>query len=284
MIKQHTYNLNKTIIVVLLFVFSFLNGFTQEKNCFPRVRDFQFVYDQADVLSTSEEQTLNNKLKEFTKSTSNVLVVVTTSDLCGYDKAEYTYTFADKNGIGRSDVDNGVVLMVKPKYGNEQGHTFIAVGNGLQGVIPDLVASRDIVRKELIPNFKLNDYYGGITNATNVIISLATGEISHENYGAKQEGDGLWMIIVFFIIFFVLVALSQKYGNGGGDDWENFGGGGKRTGRHRGTSYPWWIHMGGGSRGGSGWNGGGGSGGFGGGGFGGFGGGGFDGGGAGGSW
>lgn len=248
--------------------------FLGQSNCFPKVKDNYFIYDQAEILSSSQETELNNKLRKFTKSTSNVLVIVTTPDLCGYDKAAYTYTFADEKGVGREDLDNGVVLMVKPKEVDGVGETFIAVGNGLQGAIPDLVASRDIVRKELIPSFKQKDYYGGIVKASDVIMALASGEISHEDY--SEGGGNFFVVIIFIVIFIIIFSIAQRRGGNDDDDWKTFDRGGGRVGRR---SSGGWIWIGGGGIGGGGGSGGGGFGGFGG-----FGGGGFDGGGAGGSW
>jgi uncharacterized protein len=264
----------KQYILLLLTLISFAG--TSQTDCFPKPKDFTFVYDEANILSEQQEATLNNKLRAFTNSTSNVLVIVTKTDLCGYDKAKYTYTCLEEMGVGRADLDNGLVIMVKPKEIDGVGEVFIATGKGLQGAIPDLVASRDIVQKELIPQFKLKNYYQGISNASDVLIALASGEISHEDYAPKKSK---LPVIIFIGIFIILFVLAQKYGKGG-DDWEDFGSGGKNGGR---SSLPFWLiagsMMGGGSRGGSGGFGGGSSGGFGG-----FGGGGSFGGGAGGSW
>jgi uncharacterized protein len=264
--------MNKITKYILLFfiVVSFVG--TAQTDCFPKPVDFKFVYDEADALSSQQETALNNKLRAFTQNTSNVLVIVIPNDLCGYDKAKYTYTCLEEMGVGRADLDNGLVLMVKPKELFGRGETFIATGKGLQGAIPDLTAKR-IVDREMIPQFKRKNYYQGIENASNVLISLASGEISEKDYSKK---DSSIPFVVFVIIFVILFILAQKYGKGG-DDWEDFGSGGKRGGR---SSLPWWIAAGGMSGGSSR----GGSGGFGGGGFGGFGGGGSFGGGAGGSW
>lgn len=255
--------------ILLLFTLISLAGISQD-NCFPKPRDFQFVYDEANILDASQETELNNKLRAFTKNTSNVLVVVTKTDLCGYDKAKYSYTCLEEMGVGRADLDNGLVLMVKPKEIDGQGETFIATGKGLQGAVTDLAAHR-IVDKEMIPQFKLQNYYQGISDASDVLIALASGEISEKDYAPKSSN---LPVIIFIVVFIILFILAQKYGKGG-DDWEDFGSGGKRRGR---TTYPWWIHVGGSggsSRGGSSWGGGG---------FGGFGGGGSFGGGSGGSW
>ncbi|MDB4088868.1 TPM domain-containing protein [Flavobacteriales bacterium] len=263
----------KGIIIVLSVLFSFSFGFGQD-DCFPKTKDNQFVYDIGNVLSASEEQSLNNRLREFTKRTSNALVILTVPDLCGTDKSQFAIEFGDQMGVGRKDLENGVVFLVKPKVGTAKGEVFIAVGTGLQGAITD-AGTRRIIDYEIIPYFKQGSYIGGITSGAETLMRLAEGEISEADYlGSKGSGAGFLVIIILF--FILIIFLSQKYGDGGNDDWENYDRNGKHRGRRGRNGIPWIIiGGGGGSRGG---------GGFGGGGFGGFGGGGFSGGGAGGSW
>lgn len=265
--------INKNIFILTTFLFSLSFGFGQ-KECFPDAKDFTFVYDEGNVLSNYEEQSLNNKLKDYTKRTSNVIVVITKNDLCGYDKSRYAIEYLEQKGVGRKDKNNGLVFLVKPKTASSKGEVFIATGEGLQGAITD-AGTRRIIDYEIIPYFKQGSYIGGISAGAETLMRLAEGEISEGDYLAGSEMEGMGMIIIFIILFIIIIFLSQKYGDGGNDDWENYDRHGKHRGR-RGGGSPWIIiGGGGGSRGG---------GGFGGGGFGGFGGGGTFGGGAGGSW
>lgn len=267
--------MNKTIILVLSILLTFSIGFGQEK-CFPKHIPGTFVYDQADVLSESEEALLQVELTAFTARSSNVLVVVIVPDLCGYDKSQYAIEYGDQLGVGRTDKDNGLVFLVKPKTQSSRGEVFIAVGTGLQGAITD-AGTRRIVDYEIIPYFKQNNYFGGINAGAKTLMRIAEGEISEAQYKEEKE-SGNWFAFGFFIVIIILFILAQKYGKGGDDDWENY----DRNGKHRGGNSAWpWIFMGGSGFGGGSSRGGGG---FGGGGFGGFGGGGFSGGGAGGSW
>jgi len=263
-----------SIIAFLIFSTFFLFAITiPEKPNPPRL-----VNDFAGMLSSQEADQMENKLVEFGKSTSTQIVVVTLKTLNGEDKAMVATEIGQKWGVGQKGFDNGVVILVKEKTTESKGEVFIAVGYGLEGVIPD-ATTKQIIENEIIPSFKLGNYNAGIDNALNTIMKLSLGEFSAKEYDKKVSKKGIpagalmGLIIVLFVIM-------------------NFIGGASRLRRSSiGRNVPFWLlltMLGSGSRNsGSFGNFSSGSGGFssgGGGGFGGFGGGGFGGGGAGGSW
>ena len=245
----------------------------------PRPEPPRLVNDLAGVLSAGEAQALENKLVAFNDSTSNQIAVVIVSDLQGYDRSEFAYRVARDWGVGQGDFNNGLLVLVKPKSGSSNGQVFIATGYGLEGAIPD-IACADIIDREIIPRFRENDYYGGIDAGTNVLMSLAAGEYSYDNYAGGGSSGSIPGVIIFLMILVFIFIISAGSSNN------------KHLRRNGSSNLPLWLllsMMGGGkSHGGSwgGFSGGSGGGGFsgGGGGFGGFGGGGFGGGGAGGSW
>ena len=59
-------------------------------------------------------------------------------------------------------------------------------GYGLEGAIPDITCG-EIVDSEILPAFRNGDYYGGLNNATNTLMSLARGEFSAAEYGQKAK-------------------------------------------------------------------------------------------------
>jgi uncharacterized protein len=165
---------------------------------------------------------------------------------------------------------------VKPKTADSNGGVNISQGYGLEGVIPDITCA-EIIDKEIIPAFRNNDYYGGLSNATNTLMSLARGEFSAEDYGQKAKKSSGKKSPAGAIIFIIIIAIAIFAGRSGGSNRRNISTGG----------LPFWLllsmmNSGRGSHSGSwgGFSGGGSSGG----GFGGFGGGSFGGGGASGSW
>ena len=238
----------------------------------PRPEPPRLVNDFAGVLSSSELQALENKLVAFNDSTSNQIAVVIVNDLQGYDKSEFAYKVAKDWGVGQSDFNNGILVLVKTKTDQSLGQIFIATGYGLEGAIPDL-ACAEIIDREIIPRFRENDYYGGLNAGTDVLMSLASGEYNYDTY-AGGGSSGSFPAIIFLIIIIAVIIMASA----GNSNNKHI----KKSGT---SNLPLWLllsMMGGGKSHGGSW--GGFSGGSGGGGFGGFGGGSFGGGGAGGSW
>lgn len=243
----------------------------------------RLVNDFAGVFTPRQAGYLENVLTAFDDSTSNQITVVTVNDLEGYTASEYATRIGLDWKVGSEKFDNGVVLLIKPKTQDSGGQVAISVGYGLEGAIPDAYAKR-IIDNELIPRFMQDDYFSGTAAACDVLMKLASGEISEPREAGDDDTGGFIAIglFLFFVILVSIVAVTFRKGNNNGR-----GGGGSGTRTDGGDIFDAIIIgslLGSGHRGGSSWGGsGGGFGGFGGG-FGGFGGGSFGGGGASGSW
>ena len=264
--------------IILLFALTFLgNSIFGKEDCFPKPKKNRIVHDFANIIDQTVEQNLEQQLVNFNNQTTTQIAIVTVNSLCDYDRAMFTYEIGEQWGVGSKDFDNGLVIMVKPKTGNNRGQAFIAPGYGLEGVLPDATAKR-IIEYEMIPSFKQNDYNSGISNAVQVIMEITGGEYSAENYQkkSKRKSKPFPVFPLIFIGFFIFIMLAstfrraRKYGarNNVGL-WAALWLMGSMNNRHRGY-YNNFRSGGGGFGGGSG--------------FGGFGGGSFGGGGAGGSW
>ena len=267
----------RTLLLLVSIAFSALAFAAEPDPCFPPKPKNQdtLVFQFTKFLSPQEVEFLNNKLVHFAQQTSNRIAVVAVDTLCGYPPSDFAFELGQAWGFGKKGIDNGVLILVKPNGATGDRHVFIAVGYGLEGAIPDLTAKR-IVDEEILPRFRLGEYYAGLDKATDVLMGMAKGEINARSYGKDPvPWAPILMILAFFVfIFFSLLRRTQKYARVNNMDfWAAWALMNAASNSHSGS-------WGGFSRGG----GGGGFGGGGGGGFGGFGGGGFGGGGAGGSW
>ena len=238
----------------------------------------RLVNDFANILTPEQEEALEQKLVNYDDTTSNQIAIVTLETLIDsrgveYEDEEVALKILREWGVGQKSRNNGIVVLIV----KNDRKIRIEVGYGLEGAIPDITA-KNIIENDITPNFRQENYYRGLDEATNSIIQAAAGEYKapdgYADRGNKGKGISLGKIVVAMVILWVILGIfgGGKGGRGGGfmsrRGYRGFGGGP--------IIFP-------GSFGGSGGFGGGGFGG-GGGGFGGFGGGGGGGGGASGSW
>lgn len=227
----------------------------------------KLVNDYTNTLTGDQQQALEHKLVLFDDSTSSQIVVVIINTTGGMDVADYATELGRKWGVGDKKNNNGVVLLIA----KDDRKLNISPGYGLEGALPDATCN-EIIQGIIVPRFKGNDYYDGIDQGVDAIISAVKGEYkAPAGYHKKRGGSSIGRIILIIVLIIIFLAFT---GGGGGGSFMS------RRG-YRGFTGPtiWWTG-GGGSSGGGGWSGGGGSSG----GFGGFGGGSFGGGGSSGSW
>jgi uncharacterized protein len=157
------------------------------------------VVDEAHILSPACVKTLNEKLKNFEKNTSNQIVVVTLNSLQGKSIENYGYKLGRKWGIGQKNKNNGVLLIIAP---NEK-KVRIEVGYGLEGELTDAKAFL-IINDIIVPYFKKGDFDTGVTKGVEAIIQTVKGTFSP---GEKTENYNS----IFFFLFIFLYSLLQKY-------------------------------------------------------------------------
>lgn len=214
------------------------------------------IHDEAKILSPAFINEMEQLLKLHEDSTSNQLAILIVPSLNDEPIEDYTLRVAEKWKLGQGEKDNGALLFISLNDRKVR----IEVGEGLEGVLPDAI-SNQIIRNEIAPYFRQDNYEGGIRAAIYAMIRAIGGEYEAEKTSVstrKGRRGSIWSTLIILIIILIISRIR--------------GGGGNRSGG--------WSS-------GAGWYGGGFSGGGGGGGFGGGfsgGGGGFSGGGSSGSW
>lgn len=167
----------------------------------PQVPQLQYwANDFTKTLSEDQLNSLNIKLKNFQDTTSNQVVFLMIGTLDNYPLEYYSMDVAEKNKIGTKEHDNGILFLVV-----KNDHKMrIEVGYGLEGALPDALAN-SIIRNEVAPYFRSEQYYNGIEAGINAIILAVKGEYTAK----KTDGTGknkspivTIILIIFFMIFF----------------------------------------------------------------------------------
>lgn len=243
----------------------------------PKPEPAVYVHDYSGWLDGIQKQSLEQKLRAMNDTTSTQIILMIRPDIGMYDRAQYAFELGQRWGVGKQGKNNGVVMLIVTD-GSQRG-VFIAPGYGLEGALPDVVASR-IARNVMIPDFRDGNYYQGINAGIDAVVAAVHGEYTDDSAEMGNTASLLMLLIIFTIILLIFFFLSRRRGrihtsedSYDDPDWPF------NQGQPRGRRTIYWGGggwgsggWGGGSSGGGGWSGGS------------FGGGSFGGGGGGGSW
>ncbi|PIR92169.1 methanol dehydrogenase [Candidatus Falkowbacteria bacterium CG10_big_fil_rev_8_21_14_0_10_44_15] len=130
-----------------------------------------FVNDFAGVIDGATKQSLEQKLVNFEKETSNEISVVTINNLGGDYIENFAAELFKEWGVGKENRDNGVLALVAV----EDRKMRLEVGYGLEGALTD-AQSNWIINNEMKPAFQAGKYGEGISLALESIIKATRGE------------------------------------------------------------------------------------------------------------
>lgn len=201
--------MKRPILFLYLLLVSTL-AFAQSDDFPPRPTPPRLVNDLAGILSQGEIETLEQKLTNYNDTTSTQIAIVTIKSIGDYDANQYASELGERWGVGGSKNDNGLVILVAL---NER-KVAIQTGYGMEHIVPDAIAKR-ITERTLKPNFQQGEFYKGLNEATNLIISLASGEYQADPQ-ATADGEGGPSLLTIVIIVLVLVFVMSRFKSGGG--------------------------------------------------------------------
>ena len=173
------------------------------------------VNDLAGFLSQSEASQLEQKLRAYRDTTSNVIAILTLESLQG-ESVEYVAEQAFNTWrMWEGERQNGVLILAS----RQDRALRIEVGYGLEGAIPDILAGR-VIREILTPGFQNGQFYRAFDASTDALIGFAVGEYTAEPQAISDEEVDRFLRIGFFIliiiIWVILNVVRNKIGPGGG--------------------------------------------------------------------
>lgn len=171
------------------------------------------VVDQTNTLDVEQQGRLVAQLAAIEQRKGSQVVVLLVPTTAPETIEEYGIRVAQawKIGRGKADgkaVDDGVILLVA----KNDRRVRIEVGYGLEGAIPDALASR-IITESVTPRFRQGDFAGGIDAAVGDIAKLIDGEALPQPWQpgkprtspASSDGSG-WLAPGLMVLVGGLVA------------------------------------------------------------------------------
>jgi uncharacterized protein len=157
------------------------------------------VIDQTGTLDAIQLKGLQDKLMAFEQKKGTQIAILMVPTTLPEDIASYANRVGNAWKIGRKDVGDGVLLVVA----KDDRKVRIEVAKTLEGAIPDL-AAKQIIDEAITPNFRKQDFAGGLHAAVDQLSARITGEAlpapkAPAQRSASQGFDWMDLGILLFI-------------------------------------------------------------------------------------
>lgn len=143
------------------------------------------VIDQTGTLTAEQKAALEQTLTAFEARKGSQLAVLMVASSAPEEIEQYALRVAEQWKLGRKKVDDGAILVIAK---NDRAMR-IEVGYGLEGALNDLTSKR-IISETILPRFKNQDFYGGITAGVEQVIRVVDGEPLPAPASPSSQGIG----------------------------------------------------------------------------------------------
>ena len=173
------------------------------------------VTDLTGTLTAGEQSDIEQQLAAFEARKGAQIAVLVVDTTQPEEIEQYSIRVVDAWKLGRSKVDDGVLLLVAMKDRTLR----IEVGRGLEGVLTDATANR-IKDETITPLFRQGQYYNGISAGLAQIIKVVDGEAlppPDTDWKKGVAGDLGHLLPVLFFGFIVASSILRAiFGRVGG--------------------------------------------------------------------
>ncbi|MEI6348594.1 MAG: TPM domain-containing protein [Bacteroidota bacterium] len=150
-----------------LFLISCLLTISCSKSTQQKKRNF-FIFDTEKILTIEQSKQLDSLFREHEKRTTNEIVILTTPDYGHFKNiVDFSVDFGEKQGIGKKEYDNGVVIV----FSKAKKEIRISTGYGTAEVLNDKIAYK-IIDSLMTPKFKSELYFEGLRDGSIAIVSF----------------------------------------------------------------------------------------------------------------
>jgi uncharacterized protein len=167
------------------------------------------VVDLTGTLSGGAVTRIETKLADLEAKKGSQIVVLIVPSTEPEEIEQYGIRVMDTWKVGRKGIDDGAILIVA----KNDRRVRIEVGYGLEGALPDAIASR-IIAETVTPHFKLGDFDGGVEAGVDQMISVVNGEPlpAPDKKWERHGGLGNMLPLLLIVVFVVSGVLRSIFG------------------------------------------------------------------------
>ena len=184
------------LLTLLLCLFTAIASFAMTVDEVPNVHKSsrtRYVSNPSGILSPETEARLDRAICQLWDKSSVELVVVAVDRIDpSMTPAEFATALFEKWGIGKSDNDNGLLVLIS----RDDRAVQIRTGYGMEGVVPDVIAGR-IIRERMLPHFREGDYDAGTEAGVSQLARIILDPSAREELMSTQANDSRVMTADF---------------------------------------------------------------------------------------
>jgi uncharacterized protein len=165
------------------------------------------------ILSSEEEHAIESTLSSYGRSTGHEIAVFITDSLKGEPIENVSNSIFRSWGVGKAETNDGILIVVAAA--DQQAR--IEVGYGLEGDVPDIVAS-GILQKDMRAHFQNGEYAAGIAAGIDALMKHIGGEYTPDRYDQASSDSGSWAFffgVLLFQMFASYLASTKSWWLGG---------------------------------------------------------------------
>lgn len=180
----------KKITIIFLLLCSFLATIniyaldyspSDVKN--PNVSDRRvYVADPAGLVGDEAKTRANAILWYLRKKTGAEVVTVVVPNTGNYTREEFATKLFDEWKVGKSDKDNGVIILIVP----DQREAWIATGYGVEGIIPDISAAK-IIQRSVVPYMKEGNLDEAVVAVSQDVANVLSDPVAAEELKSNRK-------------------------------------------------------------------------------------------------
>lgn len=128
---------------------------------------YEYIADPEHLVSPVTRGKVNDRLMALRDSTTAEVAVAVVPSIGDYSIEDFSEKVFTRWGLGKSDKDNGVLLLISP----ESRKARIQTGYGAEGVLPDITCAH-IINSAIVPNMQDDCLDCAIDAATSMIAKI----------------------------------------------------------------------------------------------------------------
>ena len=149
----------------------------------PNIADRRvYVSDPGNLVSPAVKAQVNQELYDLRMNTGAEVVVAVVPSIGEVPIEDFSVQLFTNWGIGKSDKDNGVLILIAP----EQRRAWITTGYGVEGVLPD-ISVKKIVDRSIVANMRNNDLDGAVAASAHDVATVMSDPVAAEELRSSER-------------------------------------------------------------------------------------------------